>query len=450
MSSYPTIGYRNGQRTDSGVRFQNPPNHPITVIDEAGNLVESSKTPVRFTIRPPHTNDGQTVRMRIKYYPAGNPGVPLDNAPFGRKDWGFLHGPGAGVEYVGWMARILSRFDWSKMPWLMRSRPYISRYCGTNGGIAGRSYGGCGATASFPTPLPPPPSVTALSYGILKPLPMVVPGRYDYEQVGWFQKANGQVIPQAAPYGPWKPKEYARFPWEHVKKPNPAQNAGAWRPGDPGTPAPEPPPWRVIPKIKPNPWRSPREQSLRGYHTWQMFDWGQQTGTQPPLKPPPKPIPTIPPRPHGKPGPGVKERKVKLMGFGGNWFVKAWGSLTEGLDALDAIWRSLPCALRARLMKESGGFMTPQEKMAAIYRHFGEVDMEKAVYNLLIDNLTDKYIGKINQAVQAQRHLQFAQGYGSGAGYAWSTSHGKIQKFVAESREQLAKLGLVKKELSKC
>lgn len=164
-------------------------------------------------------------------------------------------------------------------------------------------------------------------------------------------------------------------------------------------------PFKVLPQRVPNPNRSPTEQDQRGYETASDYN---------PLIPGPRqveiPAPGVKPRPvpghqPAKPGPGVKERKTALR-RGMVVALRAGYTATEAIDAIEAIHKALPKKYRA----PSGS--TPQEKLAAIYRHYDKLDMNKVVLNLIANHILDAIIGRSSaKAAEFFRRYRIS-GYG--------------------------------------
>lgn len=120
-------------------------------------------------------------------------------------------------------------------------------------------------------------------------------------------------------------------------------------------------------------------------------------------RPNPRTFPNRPDLPH-KPPPRTKERKA-MLALGGPmaWIV---GALTESMDAVDALYRALPEWLRKRLWKEHGGYMSPWDKANALYRHLGDVDIGKAVNNLIMDEIEDRAWGALGRITATANRIR--------------------------------------------
>lgn len=133
---------------------------------------------------------------------------------------------------------------------------------------------------------------------------------------------------------------------------------------------------------------------------------------------PERPVRVKPRRP--PPNPKEKEKKAKALGEGGKGPAKLLQELhhaaTEGLDALDAVWKALPPAYRtspkcgnpgtahswhglsdARNKGGAGGggcYVTPQQKAKDLWKNWRHINQAKALRNLAINEAGDRVIGK--------------------------------------------------------
>lgn len=122
--------------------------------------------------------------------------------------------------------------------------------------------------------------------------------------------------------------------------------------------------------------------------------------------------PWLPVRP---PGPKVKERKIRMGGYGAINAVV--GAATEAVDVVEALWDALP---RSAQTREKGKKTTPQQKALDLYKGWPQLDLPAAVKNLLANELKDRAIGTIGQAVgkaaqKARPHGNLPIGYQAGA-----------------------------------
>lgn len=201
-------------------------------------------------------------------------------------------------------------------------------------------------------------------------------GRYWEGQT--FTRPGGSTAPFSMPIS-WAPPV--------VPLASPSLNPMAIPIGQPMS-VPEPVPFRMRPLRRPNPSLSPTEQSQRGYQIG-VADLSAVQG-QPNIEfsnaPEPSPSPRYEMKPPGK---GEKERKFSILKgtLVGRVLQGAHHGLTEFQDAVDAIWKALPYDLRGP--KDS----LLQEKLWAIYTHFDDIDMQKAIVNLIRNQVVDYVIG---------------------------------------------------------
>lgn len=174
-------------------------------------------------------------------------------------------------------------------------------------------------------------------------------------------------------------------------------------------------------RVRPlNPWRSPVEQPQTGPQPRPRIRPGALPGpgTVTTITPGQRPrISPAPSRPQ-PPKPGEKEKKMKT-GLPPGKVAAVINAATEGADAIDAIYGALPGKLRGSLYW-SGQATTPQERALAIYNHFDEIDWEKAVGNLVANQLEDAFIGAVGRlgakANQARSAFNAATGGGPNIG----------------------------------
>jgi hypothetical protein len=126
---------------------------------------------------------------------------------------------------------------------------------------------------------------------------------------------------------------------------------------------------------------------------------------KPDLKPKPSPKPdtsppyppnTEPPHTSTKPGPKVKERKIKTP-RGAKLALTAVSNFTEALDGIDAFYWALPKAIRKDIFiraQRDGGHLGIDDKLAGLYRHFDQIDLDTAIDNLIKNQLQDGFIAK--------------------------------------------------------
>lgn len=177
-------------------------------------------------------------------------------------------------------------------------------------------------------------------------------------------------------------------------------------------------PYRLLPHRQPNPWRSPVEQPTWGPlpmpapvvleqagPTLVFQGGGVKVGAPPSLGR------------HGK-GRGVKEAKVKLtraMAIS----IHVGGKLTEGVDAVDALYDALPDEVKPHIGRHVKKTVQPHIKAKLVYRHFDKIDVQEAIINLIENEIEDRVIGyfgnKAKQGAKISRpHGDLPIGFGTG------------------------------------
>lgn len=130
-----------------------------------------------------------------------------------------------------------------------------------------------------------------------------------------------------------------------------------------------------------------------------------------------------PHRPNEHEGP-VKERKL-ILAINKHTFIGiVLNAVTETVDFIDCFYDALPKNVRRDFERQYGiyGKVSPQMKLFALWQRFGHLDWNQVVHNLAVNQLEDKFFGKIGQAGAVANRLKDATlGYGTGGlqlGYA--------------------------------
>lgn len=139
---------------------------------------------------------------------------------------------------------------------------------------------------------------------------------------------------------------------------------------------------RTNPATRTNPFRSPTEQT-------QVGPGRQHPGSVSPV-PPPSDRTSQVSSPRQPPGPGKKERKMKVAVNNSSFGGRLIGGLGELADAVNAMHDALPKELQLK-------YATIPEKALQVYRHINEVDLNEAVMNMLANQGEDRFIGKTGQ-----------------------------------------------------
>lgn len=164
-----------------------------------------------------------------------------------------------------------------------------------------------------------------------------------------------------------------------------------------GMPLPDidPLPYPLIPRQQPNPDRSPREQSHRGNGLPDTVGRVVLPGSGPRSLPGGRGVPAVVvdtrPPPSRPPPKDDKERK-RFVGFPTGAVRRLVDSITEAIDALNALYYSLP---KKRWQKNA----TPQDKIETIAKYIDEVSITQFLKNLAIQEVSDAVIGRVNRRV---------------------------------------------------
>lgn len=143
---------------------------------------------------------------------------------------------------------------------------------------------------------------------------------------------------------------------------------------------PVPIPYPLIPGRQPNPWRSPTEQTQRGY------DLAPRASDYP------LPGPNVRPGQAVKRPPGKKEKESKLLlgPHPASVIGRAISAVSEFGDFIDSLHKALPRKYRS---KRRGRYWEGQ----AVYRHLDKVDWAKAIKNLIENEAEDRFFGSIGR-----------------------------------------------------
>lgn len=129
----------------------------------------------------------------------------------------------------------------------------------------------------------------------------------------------------------------------------------------------------------------------------------------------PSPVPVAKPRPDGDgwypgdgsttnafpgpPPPRTKERKL-ASGTIGRFLWNALNPITEFFDFIDVLFWALPQKIRARAWYLNGRRqLNPYQKAELLYKHWHEVDVQKAVQNYIYAQAQDYFYGRLGQLV---------------------------------------------------
>lgn len=108
------------------------------------------------------------------------------------------------------------------------------------------------------------------------------------------------------------------------------------------------------------------------------------------------------------PGRRTKERKLILSLTGAAAI--PMNLVTESLDFVNALYEALPQRYRYR------GKSDQQHRIEAVYRHFDKIEIDKAIKNLVVNQVQDAVIGKIGR-LQARSYREMYNLYGVRGGF---------------------------------
>ena len=167
------------------------------------------------------------------------------------------------------------------------------------------------------------------------------------------------------------------------------------------------PVYEFAPQAEPVPYRlQPRR--IRNPMRYYQYEAGYDLPAENPGDVPDEVVPIWPvdpnpePTPHDRPpGRGNRDRKsaarngagvrvgLKLIKYGVN-------PVSEAIERLDAVWKALP--LKDRTM-EKGKATSPQQKALDIYNHWRDLDVGKAILNLVANEMSDMGYGMVGRAL---------------------------------------------------
>jgi hypothetical protein len=176
--------------------------------------------------------------------------------------------------------------------------------------------------------------------------------------------------------------------------------------------------WRQIPDRQYNRSRDANEQYQRGYQLADDVRTRDQSQLDPTLRSWPDTmvvdVPAVGPpisrppsvvAPHSAARPRRGTREKKLIGQAKGALKTFLNVVTEGKDVVDAVYKGLP-------VKRRKFGASPQEKAAAIYKHFDELDAGIAIKELIKNQAEDAVFGKIGRA-QGKANRRLSERYGA-------------------------------------
>lgn len=372
--AYPTTGYRNRPRGRAALDgFQGPVQLPTPANDNRPPLrvprpANDNVPPARPRVPPAVKQLGGIARRGLRFFPPGrllDAGLEVYELYRGRAETA----GGQQLEYPGW-----------NLAGQCNSLP-IHRYINTTQSLLGACLTGQTVGSAYPVSQPVPTSYTRIMlYNVYRTEFGFERGRtvatFWREAPGPAQLPRWVEAPGRLPI--WRPP---------LKVPYPALDPFSLPIGQPVS-TPKPIPYRALPYLKPNPWRSPSEQTIRmprtvgrarpeGLGSIELYpNPGNRIRPGHALKPAPK---------------GTKERKFRIYSIrAGSALGRSLSVVTEAKDFVDAIYDALPDKYKRR-------WHSPHEKAWLIYRHFLEIDVAEAIQNVIENQIEDWILGKAAQ-----------------------------------------------------
>ena len=194
---------------------------------------------------------------------------------------------------------------------------------------------------------------------------------------------------------------------------------------------PRPVPYRLAPKLRPNPARAPSERTESGYAPPAPFPYGigvPAARTAPPVSSPsPQRSPVVvitpgrpprltteaPPR-FKRPERGTHERKFSGRQVAYPAIARTMGSVTEIMDIFGAAYEALPDHVQT-------GRSFP-EKMRILYQNINSIQLADFVTNLAAENAQDRVFARLS-----------SRGFGSGP---WDTAPGQYATEVQRNERR--------------
>lgn len=199
---------------------------------------------------------------------------------------------------------------------------------------------------------------------------------------GVAQRTSGTEVPFSDPGTVYSPREIA--PWQY----------GHGSPDTFGWPTvprsdQQPTPYARIPEIQPSELGPVSERTTRGYDI--DVGIGSVQSPAPGRNPIPVPPPGVVPHRPARPGPGVKERKIRVQGtLKAVYHFAQW--ITEAQDGLEAAYYAIPASVRGKIRR------SPVQKDLFVFQHINEIDLKKFLRNIINNEVQDAIFGSLGQA----------------------------------------------------
>lgn len=152
----------------------------------------------------------------------------------------------------------------------------------------------------------------------------------------------------------------------------------------------QPIPFGLIPAIRPSELGPVSERTERGYTIEVGAGSVQATPGRNPAPEPARP-PGVKPHVPAPPGPGVKERKIRVQGaLKAVYHFAQW--ITEAQDGLQAAYYAIPASIRGKVRR------SPAQMDLFVFRHINDIDLKVFLRNIIDNEVQDAIFGKLGQA----------------------------------------------------
>jgi len=126
------------------------------------------------------------------------------------------------------------------------------------------------------------------------------------------------------------------------------------------------------------------------------------------------------------PPPGERERKLRAQPVIVRSIIKGLGHMTEAGDLIDSFYKAIPAKGTNRRWKGRDGkwreaAISPQDKLAFVYKHWSKVDLSEAFKNVVENEIEDRVIGGASNALKStyknNPYMQKLRGFQSGPAF---------------------------------
>lgn len=289
--------------------------------------------------------------------------------------------PGFGWDLSGWTQVCQvgypgAPYDQNDRHWLFGNSSSVSNTCGLGGQSFGTAFDNAPTTSS-----------KNVVYGYRNAVLFPPTNRFFiYEK--WSRPANGPAPlplvgrnPQYLP-NPMLPQWPSDLPTPEI-----------WQvPGGQPAPTPMPTPYPIVPML-PSFEPMPGGQWLQRGNGLGLIELGESHDlSNPSANPSSRPMPRPNPNPQPR-RPRERERKTRAGSAATHALLRVVNMITESTDKLSALYNALPRAVRRQVWRDSHGFVTPRQKLEALWRYWRQISVEEAFRQLVREEVTDWIYG---------------------------------------------------------